>query len=171
MKEKRIFVSRSIFKVPDLFIEEAVVLRVNPHFFIKGDIHRPGSSLPLFDLGDIQTGPVHQYHKTLRVFLSKRLDRRCRVPQVLLRHEIGIGVIVHEGVVFIRSCHAIDAELAALPPGIESEIIPQAGRFHQHLSSLLVEKGLVTCCLNVLPQTVHDVRIDVILGRSRRIVR
>ncbi len=65
----------------------------------------------------------------------------------------------------------MDAELAPSPFRIESEIIPQAGRFNQHLGPLLVEEGLIPGNFDVLLQPVHDVRIDVILRRSCRVVR
>ncbi len=171
MQEERVLVGRRIRKVPGLLVQEAVVLRVNAHACIEGDIHVVRRFHPIGDFRNVEPGPIHQCRKPLRVFLPQALDRPGGIPQVLARHEIRIGIVIHDGVVFIRSRYPMDAKLAPLPFRIESQIRPQTRRFYQQLGPDLMEKLLVAGDIDVLFQGVDDVGIDVILGRAGRIIR
>src|SRR5215510_9725835 len=70
-------------------------------------------------------------------------DRLSGVAQVLARHHIGVGVVVHHRLVFIGPGDAIDAEFSPLPVGVEAQVQPEARRFHEHLGTVVLQELLV----------------------------
>jgi hypothetical protein len=110
VEEQREAVAGSVLQVPGLSVEEAVVLGNDAGRRIEGDVHFVRRLLPRRDLRLLQAGTVHQGGVVLRVPLAHAAHRCRRVPEILPRHQVGVGVVVDDGIVLVRSGHPVDAE-------------------------------------------------------------
>lgn len=90
-------------EVPDLPIQEAVILQVNPGLFIVRYIHVVGSLLPLFDLGHLEPHAVHELLEVPRMLGLQRPHGFNGIPKILACHQICVGVIVYHGIVLVRT--------------------------------------------------------------------
>src|SRR4051812_601457 len=79
---------------------ESVGLRVNAQRFVVGDEHRLGGGAPLGGLVGVSPELSSQSRMALRAVCSR--------PQVALRHQVGVDVVLDERAVLVWSGHAVD---------------------------------------------------------------
>ena len=108
--------------------------------------------------------------ESFRFLELQGLDRFDGISQVLSRHQVRVGVVVDDRLVFVRSGHAINAEFTFLPRRERSQILPKARRLHEHFGAVLPQEFFISGGVYVFAQRIHDIRIDVILSRPRFIV-
>ncbi len=123
-----------------------------------GQIHPLGGLAPAGDLVAVHAECAGRLGIALR-----RLGRRA---QVLLRHEVGVDVVVGEGAVLIRSGDAVDAEAPSRVH--EAEGHEQSRRLDEQLEADLLLKRRVASRLDVLGHGVRDVGVDVERRGARR---
>ena len=87
------------------------------------------------------------------------LDGRGGGPQILLRHQVGVDVVVSNRAVLVRTGHAVDPEV----PGrvVVAERAPQPRRLDQQLDADVVIEALVFAGHGVADHRVGDVGVDV----------
>ena len=133
-------------------------------------VHPVGRLPPVVDLLLAKSGVAHQRPESLRILLRQRPDGLHGVPEVLARHQVRVQVVVDDGVVLVRPGHPVDPELAVVAAE-EAEVDPQARGLDQDLRADLLEEFPVTGDVHILAKRVHDVRVDVVLRRPRRVIR
>ena len=104
--------------------KEVVILQVDPQFLVEGNIHLLGGSPPIFDFLGMEADLLRQGFIALRGSLTQGLSGGGGMAEVILGHEIGVGVIVHHGGVLIRPGDAVDAKLPLRPGGKKAVAIP-----------------------------------------------
>jgi hypothetical protein len=85
-------------------------------------------------------------------------------PQVQLRGEVGVHVVVDEGRIFVRAGHTVEVEVALVVPPPERR--PQTCRLDQNLKSGLALEGVVTGGAHVVDHRAGDIGVDVHRGRA-----
>src|SRR6516162_3816607 len=88
-QQQWIVVRRSIFEIPWLTVEEAVILRVDSGRFIERDVHICARISPGCYFRWIQKCFTAESLKDLRVTGLKVFHHLSGVQQILTRHEIG----------------------------------------------------------------------------------
>ena len=88
--------------------------------------------------------------------------------QVLLRHQVRIEVIVHNGIILIGAGHGADAVFAAAALGKAAYIRPDAGCFAQNLGCFVGKVVNVVGDSNIELERIGHIRIDVVLRRTQR---
>jgi hypothetical protein len=104
VQHQRILILARARKVPDRVLGELLVLGMHASRLVVGDEHGLGRVPP----GGRLIGTDIELPGALRV----ALDGVGRCPQVLLRHEVGVDIIVGDGAVLVRTGNTIDAEVA-----------------------------------------------------------
>jgi hypothetical protein len=97
---------------------------------------------------------------------ARSSDRRGREAQVQPRHEVRVGVVIDHGRVLVGTGDTMDVELALVR--IEPEVCPQARCLDQHLRPRLDQEVDVAMSLDVAPDRVGDVGVDVVLRGAMR---
>src|SRR5918994_363639 len=96
--------------------------------------------------------------------LRAALDGVGRCLQILLRHEVGVYVIVGDGTVLVRTCNAVDAEVAVGVVVTQRE--PEPGSLYEQLEAGLELEGIVAGGHEVADDGGCDVGVDVEGGRA-----
>ena len=162
-QEQRIAIGWRVLEIPGFPVEEVVVLRDDSELLVVRHIHALGRAHPGLHLRGLECRPAHEGPVGIGRCRSQRLHGLGRVAQIFPGHQVGVGIVVHDRVVFIRAGDGVDAELPAFCLRVEAEVRPQARRFHQHLGAVIPQERLVAGRLHVLAQRIHDVGIDMIL--------
>src|SRR6185312_12195280 len=93
------------------------------------------------------------------------------IAKVLLRHAVGVVVVVDQGGVLVGPGDVVDAERAATA-GIEmSDLQPDPRGLDQDFRAALGQKGAVPAGLDVEPDRKRDRGVYVILRRSAGVMR
>ncbi len=91
-----------MLEVPHLVTGESRRLRMHPEFLIVGDAHIPGRVPP--------GGGLLRVHAEFVRPLGMPPNRVRRLHQILLRHHIGVDVVVGDRAVLVRPGDSIDVE-------------------------------------------------------------
>ena len=159
-----------IVQIPDLAVEEEIILRIDPQLLIEGDVHLLGCQLPAIQLGIVELVLGSQVRVVIRPLGAHRLQHLRSHAQVILRHHVGVEVVIHHRGVLIRAGDRVD--LKAILRGVkEADGYPEPGRTQQDLHTLPHEEFLIPGGVEVLHQREGHVRVDVILRRARGVVR
>ena len=159
-----------VIQVPDLAVEEEIILRIDPQLLIEGDVHLLGGELPAIQLGIVELVLGSQVCVVVRPLGAHRLQHLRSHAQVILRHHVGVEVVIHHRGVLIRTGDRVDLE-AILRRVKEADGYPEPGRTQQDLHALAHEEFLVLGGIEVLHQREGHVRVDVILRRAGGVVR
>ena len=90
--------------------------------------------------------------------------------KIVFGHQVGVEVVVHQGVVFVRPGYAVQAEGAA-PLGIEGAKVPEKpGRLENHFGPALFEKGKIAGGVEIPADREGDVGVNVILRGAGRVI-
>ena len=106
-----------------------------------------------------------------RVGALQPLDDARGDLEVLLGHQVRVGVVVDDGRVLVGPGHAVDAEAPAAALGEEPEPHPEARGLDQHLGALVEQEPEVARDAVVLVHRVGDVGVDVVLRGAGRVPR
>ena len=106
-----------------------------------------------------------------RVGALQPLDDARGDLEVLLRHQVRVGVVVDDGRVLVGPGHAVDAEAPVAALGEEPEAHPEARRLDEHLGALVEQEPEVAGDAVVLVHRVGDVGVDVVLRGAGRVPR
>ena len=174
VEQQRVLLRRRAVEVPDLAVEEVVVLQVDPELPRRRG--RTSRSAARRHVADLVVGRARcacdQRACSARVALGASRSTASRgVPQVLPRHQVGVGVVVDDGGVLVGPGHAVDAELAVLALGEEPQVVPTAARSRPASRRRSSSRNSTSPRdLDVLPQRVGDVGVDVVLRGAGRVV-
>ncbi|MNW54673.1 hypothetical protein D3C74_322860 [compost metagenome] len=149
-------------EVPYRLVQEGIVLADQPVLPMNVNAGRrfapPGNLLLANPHGGDKRRPA------LRTLLPQSSRNLRRILELILDHQVRVGIVIDDGRIFVRPGHAGKTETAAFDPR------PRAGeitrRFEQDIRPLLIQKGLVSRRFHVLLQRVADVRVDMDLGRA-----
>src|SRR5215211_2061417 len=89
-----------------------------------------------------------------------------RLPQVVLRHEVGVDIIIGDGAVLVWAGNAVDAEAAASVVVAQRE--PEPGSLYEQLKTRLALECIVAGGHEVTDDGGRDIGIDVKGGRASR---
>ena len=162
MEQKRIVFLWGIGKRPVGPIEERIILCIDAFFTVKGNTHSLGSLFPTLQF--IASKLEGKFLSHLKVQFHQLGSKQ----EILPCHQIRIGIVVHTGTVFIRTGYFVDAKSVALGRNIASQADPHPCRFDGHLYN--PGGNLPSGGLQIFLRCIQDIGIDMILGRSRRVV-
>ena len=128
-----------------------------------------GGAAPAVDLRALEAGLAHERRMGIRVGSEQPLDHARGHLEVLLRHQVRVGVVVHDRRVLVRAGHAHDREAPVAALVEVAELHPEAGGLHEHLGALVEHEAEVAGHAVVLVHRVRDVRIDVVLRGAGRV--
>ncbi len=113
---------------------EAVVLQVHAQLFVIRQVHPLRHLAQVGDLRGSELQPRQCRVIGRGTFRAQNFQQAAGLLQVLLRHDIGVEIVVHPLVIFIRTEHAVN--LIALQFGtIKGARRPAARRLHQHVDA------------------------------------
>src|SRR5918995_1111771 len=110
------------------------------------------------------SGRLIQVDPELPGALRVALDGVGRCLQILLRHEVGVYVIVGDGTVLVRAGDTVDAEAAVGVVVTQRE--PEPGSLYEQLEAGLELEGFVAGGHEVADDGGCDVGVDVEGGRA-----
>ena len=149
-------------------VEERVVLRVDAEGGVAGDPHRVGGASPDLDLGGHQADPRGELAVRLRGLGGELAAQARREPEVRLRHQVRVAVVVDERGVLVRPGDLVDAERAVAGRDVVAEVRPQPRGLEHDLGATVGEQGPVARRGHVLGDRIRDVRVDVVLRGAGR---
>jgi hypothetical protein len=127
------------FQVPHLPFEERGVLGVDPARRVERYEHGVRGLLPLVDLVGREPGVVDERSVVVRPLGEEPTHGVDRRPQVPPGHEVGVGVVVDDRRVLVRSGHGVDVEA---PVGaVEAQVVPQPRRLDEDLPTQLDDEA------------------------------
>ena len=133
-------------------VEIAVVL-LDEAGFIPGDIHMLGDFPPSGDFRFAELRLFQERRVGGRPRLAQAVQRRRRALQGPHAHIVGVGVVVHHHVEFVRPHHAIEAVQAGFPA-----LFHPAGQktsdLQQHFRPVIVQKIQIAGDVGVVPDAV-----------------
>src|SRR5215207_8041625 len=118
---------------------------------VVGDEHGPGRLPPFGRL----IGTDTELPGAVRV----ALDGVGCCPQVLLRHEVSVDIIIGDGAVLVGTGNAVDAEVAV--GVVVAERVPEPGGLDEHLEANFALEGIVAGGREVADDGGGDVGVNV----------
>ena len=106
-------------------LQKGIVLRVNTQPLIKRDVHQLGGTFPVATTR-IEAGALGNEPVGARIGGLQLLRSEGCLTQVLARHQVGVGVVVDDGGVLVRTRDAVDAKAPVSSLREEAQVTPQA---------------------------------------------
>ena len=170
VQQQRLLLRRDALGRPGLAVEKGVVLRHDAA--ARGRIvHLLRRLEPAGFLLRPQGERLAQPAFIRRSSLAQQGQRGGGVAEGLLRHAVGVDVVVYERVVFIRTGDTVDDKAPVLFPAETAQIPIQPRAFDEKLRAALREEVQILRRLIVLPHRVGDVAVDMVLRGPRGEVR
>ncbi len=131
VEEQRKIAAGGRGEVPCRAIEKLVVLGYYAGRRVVGDIHEIGCPAPRRCFIFAEAQAIGHEAEGAGMLRLEPIDDIGRLPQIALRHQVRVSVVVHEGAVLVRSGHAGYAESVA-PARVEKpKPHPETGRLHE----------------------------------------
>ena len=118
--------------------------------------------LPGLDLAGLKPDRVHERGVVPGPLLAQPADGGGGEIEVQPGHQVGVGVVVDHGGVFVGPGHAVDVE--SLVGAVEAEVLPQPGGLDEDFRADLAEQASAALHVGVAHDRVRDIGVDVILG-------
>ena len=136
MEQQRQLPARHVGAQPARLVEEARILRVHVACGVKRQMHGIGRSRKSGEL----LVRHRQCRRRLRVQLGHAAHRLHRAPQMLLRHPVGVPIVVDQRGVLVRASHPAEVEGVVLPVAQHQ---PKSRGLDQHARAMLDQERLV----------------------------
>src|SRR5208337_710087 len=119
-EEKRVAARRCALEVPRFSIQKTVILRNDLKRLILRKVNSLCRLEPGFNLPGLQRGFSGECTVCIWFNCAQPVDCLGRVAEVLTSHEVGVCVVVYDGLVFIGPRNGIDAECPSFCAGVEA---------------------------------------------------
>ena len=165
MQQQRVVFCRSTCKIPDRFLQECVILRVDAGLLIIQKGHARFRLLKLFDLafGQFQTlCDIFQF-----AGFAQQFPHLGSPVKIVLCTGIGVIVVVDTAGILIRTGDAVEMETAVCPA---AEVDPESRRFKQDLRALFSHKVQIARQQIIVDHCKRNIAIKVVLCRTGRII-
>ena len=133
-------------------IEVAIVL-LDQACLILREVHVFRNVLPEGDFIILKGGFFRQHGIGGRLLAPHPCQHLCGIGERAHTHVIGVGVVVHHHVEFIRAHHAVVAVLAGSAARFDAAG-HEAGNLQQHLRTAFPEEALILCQVHIVPDAV-----------------
>jgi len=157
--------------IPRLAHHEPVVQRINFSFFVIGKIHIFYNPFPVSGFLFRNSKPFYKFGINIFSHFLQPFQSFQRIPYIFPRHQVGIKIVIHNGIVFIRSRHRTDTIFVPLRFRKTPNIRPNPGRLAQYFRRTLFKKSFIPRYISIKGKRISNIRIDVVLGCSQRKIR
>ena len=156
--------------VPGPAHHKPIVKGVDLPGFVIWKIHVIYDPLPELQFLHRKIQFLFQAGKRFPVIAGQIFHRTLRVPEVLPGHQVCVKIVVHKHIVFVRPGHAADTVSAPFALRKAACVRPDPGGLDEDFRPLFFQVVCIACDLQVQGQGIGDIRVDMVLGGSQRII-
>ncbi|MNC17609.1 hypothetical protein D3C75_654970 [compost metagenome] len=168
IQQERVFISRRVLEIPFPLRQERIILCVDAQFLVKRNKHLAGSFLPALCFFNGKPYCLPEPLIIIRILLLQQPGGLVGIEELVLDHQIGVGIIIHNSRIFIRPRYSIDTEGSAAYRIEMAQIRPKTRGFKENLRPFTDQKIEVPRRLHILLEPICDISINMCLGSTRR---